>query len=73
MKRAPYSLEVKIRDEKGKKIFEWRYGKANLLMGLSVTEYFIMKKLGIDRETLEQRCKQLEEASNEMLIGKKRR
>jgi len=59
-----YSLEVKIRDEKGKKIFEWREGRANLLLGLSVTENFVKNKLGIDWE---ERRKQIERASSEIL------
>jgi len=70
-KKQPFfSLEVKIRDERGKKIFEWREGRANLLIGLSVTEKFVKTKLGIDWE--EQR-KKIEQASNEILgIGGKK-
>ena len=69
-KKVPFSLEVKISDENGNKIFEWRYGRGNLLLGLRVTERFVMKKLGIDRKAWKEQYKRLEEA-NERMLGVK--
>jgi len=68
-KKVPFSLELKISDENGNKIFEWRYGRGNLLIGLRVTENFIMKKLGIDRKAWREQYKRLEKANEEMMLG----
>ncbi len=51
MKRVPFSVEIRIFDERGKRIFTWRNGHKNLLMGIKAAERFVEEKLGIDIES----------------------
>jgi len=51
MKRVPFSVEIRIFDERGKRIFTWRNGHKNLLAGIKTAERFIEEKLGIDIES----------------------
>jgi len=51
MKRVPFSIEIRIFDERGKRIFTWRNGHRNLLKGIKAAENFIEEKLGIDIES----------------------
>ena len=51
MKRVPFSIEIRIFDERGKRIFTWRNGHKNLLKGIKAAENFIEEKLGIDIES----------------------
>lgn len=48
-KYAPYSIEVKIEDSKGRTVFKWHKSQNNLLLGLKRTNEFIYYKLGIDK------------------------
>jgi hypothetical protein len=67
-KRVPFSVEIKIYDENGKKIFMWKNGNRNLVMGLNAAERFITEKLGVrfrfrdtEKETKENTEEQYEE------------
>ena len=45
-----FSVEIKINDEKGRKIFHWKPGQNNLVLGMKKTNEFIECKLGIDKQ-----------------------
>lgn len=47
-KQCPFSFEAIIRDENGRKIFHWKPGHNNLMIGMGKTSEYIHKKLGID-------------------------
>jgi len=68
--KPPFSLEVKIKDEKGRKIFHLKPSQHNLVIGIKRTNEFIKSKLGIDNiEEFEQRKKEekkKEEKKDEM-------
>lgn len=46
--KVGYSTEIRIFDRKGAKIFEWRAGQGNLILGILVLIEFVEKKIGID-------------------------
>lgn len=46
--KSPFCIEVRISDEKGKKIFHWKPARNNLIMGMEKTTEYIEDKLGID-------------------------
>jgi len=54
---VPYSIEVRIRDEKGKRIYHWRDGSNNLALGMKQTTDFITEKLNVDLKELEAKIK----------------
>lgn len=45
--RAPFRVEIKIKDAKGRKIYHWKEGNNNLIMGMKKTDEFVEEKLGI--------------------------
>jgi len=47
-RRPPFSLEVKIMDEDGKKIFHWKPAHHNLAAGIERMNEFLRSKLGVD-------------------------
>lgn len=53
IKNPPFSIEVKILDEKGKRVFHFRHGRSNLKIGLEKTNEYVEKKLGIDSDEKE--------------------
>jgi len=55
--RSPFCIEVRISDEKGKKIFHWKPGRNNLIMGMEKTNEYIKHKLGIDTINTEEKEK----------------
>ena len=69
IERTPFSIEVKICDENGKRIFIWHNSRGNLLLGINKTTDFVIEKLGIDHKSIIEKKKQIEEATRKM-IGK---
>ena len=50
----PFSIEVKIKDEKGHKIFHWHEAQNNLVLGMMKTGEFVSVKLGIEDNNIEE-------------------
>ena len=50
----PFSIEIKIKDEKGHKIFHWHESQNNLLLGMMKTGEFVTVKLGIEDNKIEE-------------------
>lgn len=50
----PFSIEIKIKDEKGHKIFHWHESQNNLLLGMMKTGEFVSVKLGIEDNNIEE-------------------
>lgn len=46
--KVGYSMECKIFDRHGAKVFEWRPGQGNLILGFLVLTEYVEKKIGID-------------------------
>jgi len=51
-KHVPFSIEVKIRDSKGRTVWKWRESRGNLLFGLKKTNEYAETLLGIDNKQL---------------------
>ena len=49
-KHVPFSIEVKIRDSKGRTVWKWRESRGNLLFGLEKTNEYAETLLGIDNK-----------------------
>ena len=47
MVHAPFRIEIKIKDAKGRKIYHWKEGNNNLILGMKKTDEFVEEKLGI--------------------------
>jgi len=71
IQRTPFSIEIKICDENGKRIFMWHNSRGNLLLGIDKATDFVIEKLGIDHKTIIERKKQIEEATRKILDGEK--
>lgn len=69
--RSPFCIEVRILDEKGKKIFHWKPARSNLILGMEKTTEYIRDKLGIDTLTPEQEEK-IEELVEALKVEKKK-
>ena len=67
IQRTPFSIEIKICDENGRKIFMWHNSRGNLLLGIDKATDFVIEKLGIDHKTIIERKKQIEEATRKIL------
>ena len=50
----PFSIEIKIKDEKGHKIFHWHESQNNIILGMQKTEEFVSLKLGIEDNNIEE-------------------
>ena len=50
----PFSIEIKIKDEKGHKIFHWHESQNNLVLGMVKTGEFVSVKLGIENNNIEE-------------------
>jgi hypothetical protein len=50
--RAPFRIEVKIKDEKGRKLYHFKEGQGNLITGMKVTECYVQESLGIPSRKL---------------------
>ena len=50
----PFSIEIKIKDEKGHKIFHWHESQNNLILGMKKTSEFVSVKLGIEDSNVEE-------------------
>ena len=66
IQRTPFSIEIKICDENGRKIFTWHNSRGNLLLGIDKATDFVIEKLGIDHQTIIERKKQIEEATRKI-------
>ncbi|RLG24318.1 hypothetical protein DRN85_07865 [Methanosarcinales archaeon] len=44
----PFSIEIKITDNNGKKIYHWKAGRSNIVAGLEQTLKFVKDKLGVE-------------------------
>ena len=58
----PFSIEIKIKDEKGHKIFHWHESQNNLLLGMMKTGEFVSIKLGIEDNSIEEHWKNTQKA-----------
>lgn len=56
--KSPFSIEIKIEDEKGNKIFKWHKSHNNIILGLSMTNKFVNEKLGIDNIMLDEKVEE---------------
>ena len=52
--KVPFKVEIKIMDNNGKRVFHWREGRGNLVMGLKKTNEFVEEKLGIDIKSIKE-------------------
>lgn len=52
--KVPFKVEIKIMDNNGKRVFHWREGRGNLIMGLKTTNEFVEEKLGIDIKSIKE-------------------
>lgn len=68
--RSPFCIEVRISDEKGKKIFHWHPARSNLILGMEKTTEYIRDKLGIDTIAPKEKEK-IEELVEAMKVKKK--
>lgn len=50
----PFSIEIKIKDEKGHKIFHWHESQNNIILGMQKTGEFVSVKLGIEDNKIEE-------------------
>lgn len=51
-KHVPFSIEVKIRDSKGRTVWKWHDSRGNLLFGLEKTNEYAKTLLGLDNRQL---------------------
>lgn len=69
--RSPFCIEVRISDEKGKKIFHWKPARSNLILGMEKTTEYIQNKLGVDTINKEEKEK-IEELVGALKTEKKK-
>lgn len=70
--KVPFKVEIKIMDNNGKRVFHWREGRGNLIIGLKKTNEFVEEKLGIDMTSIKKAEKKVKEITEKGFGGLKK-